>query len=140
MEKYEYIPHTADVKFKAHGKTLEELFTNSALAMFNIMVETSRVKAKNEQIIKAEGADLQALLQTFLEQFLILIDTKNFFLSSIKKIEICKEGKYLLYAVAVGDDAAKYETLGPLVKACTYNDMEIKQEGKHWMARVLVDI
>jgi len=141
MKAYDYLPHTADVKFRAYGKTLEEAFSNSALAMFNIMVDTKKVKAKVTRTVAAEGADLKALLQQFLEQFLIILDTDNFFLSAIKKIAIkSSSGKYSLTAVATGDEAGKYETFGPLVKAVTYNDMVVKQEEKQWMIRVLVDI
>lgn len=141
MKAYEYLPHTADVRFRAYGKTLEKVFENCAIATFNIMVDTKNVKAKTIRSIAAEGADLQALLQHFLEQFIILIDTDNFFLSKIRKIVIKKrKGKYVLTAVAVGDEAKNYETLGPLVKAITYNEMIVRQEGKQWVAQVLVDI
>ncbi|MBI3036668.1 archease [Candidatus Woesearchaeota archaeon] len=139
--KYEYLPHTADVKFLAYGKTLEEAFSNAAVAMFNVMVETAKVKPKTAKKIAAEGADLESLLQNFLEQFIILLDTDNFFLSKIKKIEIRKSSsKYSLNAVATGDEAKNYETIGPQVKACTYNSMLVQQKGKAWMVQVVVDI
>lgn len=145
MKQYEYLPHTADVKFRAYGKTLEEAFVNAATAMFNVMVDTTKVKGKATKKIAAEGTDLPSLLQNFLEQFIILLDTDNFFLSKIKKIEIKKSrsGDYLLSAVAAGDEAKNYETIGPQVKACTYNDMFVRQEkgkGKKWAVQVVVDI
>ncbi|MBI2550597.1 archease [Candidatus Woesearchaeota archaeon] len=141
MKKYEYLPHTADVKFRAYGKTLEEAFANAAIAMFNVMVDTTKVEGKVTKKITAEGMDLPSLLQNFLEQFIILLDTDNFFLSKIKKIEIKKSSsKYFLNAVAAGDEAKNYETIGPQVKACTYNSMFVKQEGKQWVVQVVVDI
>ncbi len=141
MKKYEYLPHTADVKFRAYGKTLEEAFVNAATAMFNVMVDIKKVKAKATKTIAAEGADLPALLQSFLEQFIILLDTDNFFLSKLKRIKISNKGKkYSLMAVAAGDEAKNYETIGPQVKACTYNSMFVKQEGRQWVAQVVVDI
>ncbi len=141
MKKYEYLPHTADVKFRAYGKTLEEAFSNAAVAMFNVMVDTSKVKPKTTKKIAAEGGDLPALLQSFLEQFIILLDTDNFFLSKIKEISISSSKKqYKLSAVAAGDEAKNYETIGPQVKACTYNSMLVKQEGKQWIVQVVVDI
>lgn len=142
MKSYEYLPHTADVKFRAYGKTLEEAFTNAAFALYNVMVDTKEVKAKATKKIVAEGSDLPALLQQFLEQFIILLDTDNFFLSKIKEISIKKSGSenYKLSAVAAGDEAKNYETIGPQVKACTYNGMLVRQEGKKWMVQVVVDI
>ncbi len=140
--KYKYLPHTADVKFRAYGKTLEESFRNAAFALFNIMVDTTAVKGKIRLNIKASGNDLPALLQSFLEQFIILLDTDNFFLSAINKIEIRKSrsSSYSLTAEAAGDEAKNYETIGPQVKACTYNSMFVKQERGKWTVQVVVDI
>lgn len=142
MKTYEYLPHTADVKFRAYGKTLEEAFTNAAVAMFNVMVDTRDVKAKTTKKIAAEGDDIESLLQSFLEQFIILLDTDNFFLSKIKEISIKKgsSGDYKLSAVAAGDEAKNYETIGPQVKACTYNSMFARQQGRKWVVQVVVDI
>lgn len=140
--KYEYLPHTADTKFRAFGKTIGEAFSNAALAMTNVMVDTANVKQKTTRKIAAEGDDLQALLYSFLEQFLILLDSKNFFLAEIKKISISGNGSngYKLTAEAVGDDAAKYETIGPQVKAVTYNDMIVEEKKSKCMVQVVLDI
>ena len=62
MKKYEYLPHTADVKFRAYGKNLEETFSNAATAMMNIMVDTKKVKTATTKKIETEGDDLQSLL------------------------------------------------------------------------------
>ena len=142
MKNYEYLPHTADVKFRAYGATLEEAFKNAAFALYNVMVDTTAVKKKMSRNIKADGSDLPALLQSFLEQFIILLDTDNFFLSVVTELVIKKSssGKYSLSAVVAGDEAKNYETVGPQVKACTYNGMFVKQEGKEWVVQVVVDI
>lgn len=139
--KYEYLPHTADVKFRAYGRTLEEAFSNAAFALFNIMVKTSQVEAILKKDVTAEGHDLQSLLQSFLEQFVILLDTDNFFLSAIKKIKISsRNGNYSLTAVAVGDEAKNYETIGPQVKAVTYNSMTVEEKDGKCAVQVVLDI
>ena len=141
MKSYVYLPHTADVKFRAYGATLEDAFENAAFALYNVMVDTTKVKKKMSRNIKASGSDLPALLQSFLEQFIILLDTDNFFLSKIKKISIrSSKNHYTLSAVVSGDEAKNYETIGPQVKACTYNGMFVRQEGKKWAVQVVVDI
>ena len=142
MKNYEYLPHTADVKFRAYGATLEDAFKNAAFALYNVMVDTTKVKKKMSRSIKAYGSDLPALLQSFLEQFIILLDTDNFFLSALNKVAIKKNstGSYSLTAAASGDEAKNYETIGPQVKACTYNDMFVRKQGKKWALQVVVDI
>mgnify|MGYP006451174011 FL=1 len=39
MKNYEFLEHTADEKFRAYGKTLEEAFINAALATAKIMTD-----------------------------------------------------------------------------------------------------
>lgn len=140
--RYKYLPHTADTKFRAYGKSLEEAFSNAALAMMNVMVDTAKVKGTTAKKITADGSDLQSLLYSFLEKFLILLDSKNFFLAEIKKIKISGKGGsgYKLAAEAVGDDAGKYETIGPQVKAVTYNDMVVDAEKDNCVVQVVLDI
>ena len=48
MKKYEYFEATADIGFKAYGKTLNEAFENAGTAMFNIITDTEDVEPKNE--------------------------------------------------------------------------------------------
>ena len=50
--KYKYLDHTADAKFQAFGKSLEEAFENAALAAFNIIVKTEDVKPEIIKEIK----------------------------------------------------------------------------------------
>ncbi|MRG76419.1 MAG: archease, partial [ANME-2 cluster archaeon] len=38
---YEYLPHPADVRFKAYGTTLEEVFEQAAHAMFHVIIDTA---------------------------------------------------------------------------------------------------
>lgn len=132
--KYKFLPHTADVKFRAFGKSLEEAFSNAALAMFHVMINPKEVKPKIKKNISVEGRDLKALLYNFLEELLVLLDVDNFLLNNVEKIKI-KDKK--LNAVIVGDKIGKYVTKGD-VKAVTFNDMKIKE--KPYMVQVVVDV
>lgn len=42
-KKFEFFDVTADVGIRAYGKTLEDAFENAALAMFEVMTDTSRI-------------------------------------------------------------------------------------------------
>jgi SHS2 domain-containing protein len=139
MKKFIFLEHTADIKFQAFGKNLKEVFTNSAKAMFNSMY-SGKVKSKEKFIIKTKGDDLENLMYNFLEEFLFLIDSKNFFLSKIKIINL-DEKKFELKAELVGDDVRKYN-LNHDFKAVTYNDIFIKfdKKNKIWIAQVVMDI
>ncbi|MEK6945828.1 MAG: archease [Nanoarchaeota archaeon] len=135
--KYKFIPHTADIKFQAFGKNIEEAFSNSALAMLSEIFD-KRVKENKRIKIKVKGQDYESLLYNFLEEFLFLLDSKRFLASKIKKIKIDKK-KFKLEAELVGDDAKHYGFTNT-VKAITYNDMFVKNNSKKWIVQVVLDV
>jgi len=138
--KYEFLPHTADVKFRAYGKTMEEAFSNAALALTKVITDPDKVEPKVEKTIKIESEDEKALLYDFLEQFIVLLDSENFLLNSIENIEIEKDTKLKLRAVIAGDsDLSKYKT-ETHIKAVTYQEMEIKKEKGKYMLQVILDL
>lgn len=70
-KKFELINHTADIGIKVYGKTLEELFVNSAFGMYNIICEKFKKispKQKYKNVIKE--FDNETLLISFLNDLL----------------------------------------------------------------------
>ena len=132
---YEYLEHTADIKFRAYGKSLEEVFSNSALALRNAMFE-GKVKSKVSKKVSVKGKDNERLLFEFLEELLVLLDAQDFLLSKVKSIKI-KDGS--LEAELVGDKALDYE-IHLIVKAITYNEMFVKKEKGKYISQVVVDV
>jgi len=133
--KYEFLEHTADSKFRAYGKTLEEAFENAAYALTSIIVsEDVKPAYKEEIVIDANGNE--ALLLNFLEELLYLLDTKSFLLSKVEELTI--DGN-ILKSVVFGDtDIEKYE-LAAHIKAVTYNEMEITEKDGKFTVQVVVD-
>ncbi len=136
--KFKFLEHTADIKFRAFGKTLEEAFKNSALALVNIMYK-GKIESNIKKKIEVKGKDKEALLYNFLEEFLFLLDSENFLLSDIKKIKIKKNKEYSLEAEILGDNVKNYET-GLDIKAITYNEMFVKKEKNKFICQVVVDV
>ena len=60
-KKFEFFEVTADVGIKSYGKTLEEAFENAALAMFEVITDTSKIEPKIERKIEVESEDECAL-------------------------------------------------------------------------------
>ena len=138
--KYLFLPHTADAKFRAFGKTLEKRFENAALAMSSVMFDSSKIQPSLKKEISVKGADLKALLYNWLEELLYLIDAKGFILNSVKQLKIKKEKRGFSLVAAVAGD--KYKTAydkvatGTDVKAVTYQQMEIASS----YVQVVVDV
>jgi SHS2 domain-containing protein len=140
MKQYQYEDHTAEAKFTAFGSTIEEAFTNAALALTNIIVETKNIKPAIKKEITIEAKQQKALLYDFLQEFIILFDSEFFALNKIETLTIKEEKeKWVLECVCYGDDAQEYETLSG-VKAVTYNEMEIKEVKDLWNITVVLDV
>ena len=134
--RYKFLEHTADVKFQAYGKTLSESFENAALALKETIAGKIKIKSKIKKKIKVEGKDNESLLLKFLEEFLFLLDSKNFILSSIKNLKI---KNYKLEAEISGDNARNYKFTND-VKAVTYNQMFVRQTSGKWVCQVVLDV
>jgi len=136
MKNFEFLEHTADAKFRAYGKTLEQAFSNAAIAMSSIIYPPKKVKPKIKKEINISGSDYYSLLYNFLEELLFLLDSEEFILSKIENLKI-KDNN--LSAVLFGDKASNYNVEG-YVKAVTYNEMKIKKTKDKFIVQVVVDL
>jgi len=136
MKNYEFLEHTADEKFRAYGKTLEEAFINAALATAKIMTD-DKVKPTIEKKIEIKVNTKEKLLYQFLEELLFYVDTEGFILSEVKDLEI--KDNFTLTATFLGDSAEDYE-IKAHIKAITYNDMFIKEEENLVTIQVVHDL
>jgi len=141
MERYRFLAHTADAKFQAFGSTLEEAFSNAALAVASVMWDWNKVAHKVRVSIDAQGSDLERLVVNYLEEILFLLDTRAFLLAGVENIRIEETGAgWRLTADFVGDtDPAQYEIFGE-VKAVTYNEMRIEKSAEGATLQVVIDL
>lgn len=137
MKSYRFLPHTADAKFRAYGRTLEEAFINSAYAITDVITDHTKIKQTTEKTIKVESENQESLLYDFLEQFLILLDSESFLLHEVKELKI-EENK--LTAKVAGDTHPENYEIDTHIKAVTYQEMFIKKEDNQWVIQVIVDI
>lgn len=138
---FEYLEHTADAKFRAYGRTIEEAFENAALAMFNVMIATDRVRETVSKKIEIKSADIDGLLVDWLSELLYLFDAEQVVFGKFA-VEGIKENndEYSLSASVSGEtiDLSRHE-FDTEVKAVTYNELKIEETAGGWMAQVVVD-
>ncbi|MBW6442801.1 archease [Patescibacteria group bacterium] len=137
MKKFQFLEHTADIKFRAFGKTLSDLYKNNALALFEVFYDKN-VKGKENYNINVKGKDYESLLYNFLEEFLFLFDSKNFLPSKIISFKL--DEKKLKITAEVSGDQIKNYNVNTHVKAVTYNEMFIKKQRSSWISQVVLDI
>lgn len=137
MKKFQWLPHTADIKFRVFGKSLEEIFENSALAVSEFLSKGKKVKAKKRKTISlvSSSSDLNLLLYKFLDELIFFLDAENFLVSKAE-VEIKDEH---LKAIIYGDKASDYKDLDH-IKAATYSEMYVKKINNKWEAQAVMDV
>lgn len=129
MKKYDFLPHTADVKFRAYGKTLEEQFVNAALATTAVMFDPEEIEPNEQKKVTITGKDKQALLYNWLEEIIYLCDAEFFILHEVKDANFEETDKgFQITAVFVGDKYKEKYKRHTGVKAVTYNEMEVTDD------------
>jgi len=133
---YEFLEHTADVKFRAEGSTIEEMYSSATDALNETIRGEIKILEQGEKSFIVEGKDMEGLLYNFLEEFLVLLDSEDFLVSKIKSLVVKKDK---ISCVVVGDKTDNYKFTND-VKAVTYSDMVVKEENGKFICEVVLDV
>lgn len=137
MPPFETFEHGADVGVRGFGNTLEEAFANGAKAMFSVMVDIERVKAKDTFEIKCSSYDSETLFVEWLNHLLTLAGIKRAVFSEFQvRIE-----NHNLKGLALGEkfDPKRHEP-GVEVKGATYSMLKVEKRNHQFMAQCVVDV
>ena len=133
----------ADVKFIAYGRTHEELFVNSSMALFNIMAsatEVRRQKTKDKNIhINVHADDEETLLWRFLQQCLSSLEVHNLFAYDVVNLRISHKRRFMLGCILKCRDMnVRHSKLE--AKGISKYDMHITENRGVINASVVVDV
>jgi SHS2 domain-containing protein len=133
MKKFEFLPHTADVKIRVYGKNLKEIINNSLLALKNFW-KPKLTKTKIEKEIKIESNNEVNLLIDFLSE--VLAETyveKAIFV----KFEPQELASYSLSGKIIG---YKFIFLSKDIKAITYHQVNLQKINHQYIFEFIIDI
>ena len=140
VKKFEFLEHTGDVKFRAYGKNVDEVFENCALAVSSVFSRNGEINdSVNKEFVVSEN-NYESLLYQFIEELIYLFDVDAFVVSRAEVKLTEKNGKITANVVVYGDNASNYNDLDA-IKSPTYAEMYVKQlKNKTWEAQVVVDV
>jgi SHS2 domain-containing protein len=138
--EYEFLPHTADLRFRAYGKSLDECFQNAAKALSSSIADPQTLAGDFSEEINLEADDLGRLLHDFLSEIIFRFETETLL---IKETEVAIKDKmgYSLRAQLSGElyNPDKHRVKAE-IKAVTYHELKVAKVGDVWTAEVLCDI
>jgi len=142
MEEYIFLNDiaTADVAIESRGDTLEELFTASAMATFEVMADTGGIRPEVKKVLHLENSEIDGLLFDWLAEIIYLKDSECMLFGKYD-IKITKNRNYRLDAEILGEEInqSKHD-LRCDVKAITFHLFEVYEKDGKWIARFILDI
>ena len=132
---------TADLAFEVEGDSLEALFQGATQAVIEIMADPGTVGASWHQVIERSDVDPAALLFDWLSDLVYWKDAAGVVFHDAMLSLVREQSRWKLAATVRGApvDGAR-QTLHNDVKGITKHLYDVKQEGVHWHARVVVDV
>jgi SHS2 domain-containing protein len=137
-KKFRLLDHTADLGILVYGGDLEELFSNAGEAFFDIITDLQRVRESTERIIRVESPKLEDLMVQWLGELLYIHDVESLLFRSFL-IEKLRDGSLKARARGEAFDDKRH-VVKTEIKAVTYHQIEVKQEGERWRARIIFDL
>jgi SHS2 domain-containing protein len=132
------VPHTADAAFKLWGETAADIFIQGAQALYSLMTDRRRLRARQVMEVEVEAPDQEALLVDWLNHLLYLYDTKGFV---AREIEILKISATRLKARLAGEELdLQRHTVKTGVKAATYYHLALARKDDGWEASIIFDL
>jgi SHS2 domain-containing protein len=133
-KEFEFLEHTADIKIRVTGRTLNDIFENSVKAISQYVSGNQKIESKKGKVIEVSGSDMESLLYNFLDEILYLIDAESFLPI---KAEVTLRGNNL--KAELYGDSTKGKSLDH-IKAPTYAEMSIKKVNSSWEAIFVLDV
>ena len=136
---YRFLDHATDAIVEVTAKDLKEAFSAAADAVINLTIDQDAVRASGQKEFSARGRNLEHLLFSWLEEVSFVLVTEGFAIRSIG-FDMVRDGGYLIRARAVGEPLdLRRHNFKVEVKAPTFHEMQIRQEGGVFM-RFLLDL
>ncbi len=120
--RYEMLDHAADVMVRCSGKDLEECFENAAYAMFDQIVDASRIEHSVTMEIEASGTDDEERLYSFLSELLFVMDCDSLVFNDFKVS--FEDGKVRCTAKGEPLDVKRHHAKSE-IKAVTYHMLSV---------------
>ncbi len=141
---FKYVNHMADVEYIAHGKDVEECFTNALMAMFDTISYKSRVsnsKSANVFInIKDKAKNIEDLLWYTLQDTLSMTDSKGLFAYKVSDLKINESNGSCRINARICAKAKEDRAIKLDVKGVARYNLWIKKKKDGTYASVVLDV
>ena len=140
---HDTIEHTADMGIRGWGSSIEHAFEETALAMFELLIDGAGLKPVEEVHFEVKGQTLTELLIEFLNKLLLDADIVEVAFLSVH-VDSIEEREGVFRLMGGADGISRNDVRDRLlveVKAATYCGAAVeKDENERWVGRCVVDL
>jgi SHS2 domain-containing protein len=135
---YEFFDHAADVGIRCRASSVGELFEAAAKAMMEWAGPAPGGRDSVSLQVSLEAEDLEALLVRWLQEILYLFNQKHLYFVAANSLRVADTElqSELLARSWDPSSCGEYQE----IKAITYHQLRVCEEGGSWHARVILDI
>ncbi len=134
---YKYLNHTADLGIEVEAKSIEELFVNTARAIFETQIK-GKVSKREKIDFEIKSVSLEELLIEWCRELLYNFAVKGFIPA---EYDIVINPSYELKAKLKGDifDKNKHQ-IKLEIKNATYHKLNVQKVNDHYWAQLIFDV
>ena len=136
--RWEHFSHVADIGVRGYGRSLEESFEQTALAMTAVICDPTQVQPDEQIQITCEAPDKELLLAQWLNSLIYEMATRRMLFS---RFQVQIDNSHLT-ALVQGETVDRLRhTPAVEVKGATYTELRVnKREDGGWLAQCVVDV
>lgn len=135
---YEILDHTADMLLRIRGRDLRALFANALGALYAILGRLVAGPPAQPRLIRLTAANREELLHDWLAEALYYFEVRHEVLRDVRFIELTDTAVVAeAFGAAIDMDRCVFDRE---IKAVTYHELAIRQEGDGLVATVVIDI
>lgn len=133
---WQHFPHDADIGVRGIGRTLEEAFVQSALALTAVITDVAAVRALESVEIRCNAPDDDTLFVDWLNALIYEMAIRKMLFSRFE----LRISNHELKARAWGEHVLLERHPAVEIKGATYTELHVRREHGLWMAQCVVDV
>ena len=90
MRTFEYIDHTGDLGIRVRGKTLQDLFTNAAHALFETVAVLDTIDPISQFQIDVKAESVAELMVAWLDELIFRHEVDEVFFKRVEIVELSR--------------------------------------------------
>jgi len=137
-KRYRITPHHSELAVKVFGSSQNELFTNSAWALFDVITDTEKIELKERLPLEVEGTYRDDLMVNWVRELLYFYQGSGYLLRDFRMLEL---GDKVLKAEVSGEkiDPDRHEIKREIV-AVAYDKSRMAKTGEQWIAQLIFEV